>query len=222
MKSKILILFASALIISSCGGPSGKKVKSEEAKKEKTEVSGIEYLANTSTSNINWLGTKSTGEHFGDIKIKSGKLVMNDDVLVGGEFIIDMNTISNEDLEDATYNQKLVGHLKSADFFDVEKFPIASFKITEAKILENAEMIDGITPNYNITGNLTLKGITKSITFEAVVDLNDKGVSAFAPQFVIDRSEWDVRYGSRKFFDDLKDKFIYDEMGIDISLNAEK
>lgn len=162
-------------------------------------------------SEVKWVGEKVTGSHHGTIDLQKGHLEVSDGRLKGGSFVIDMNTIQNLDLEDPTYNQKLVGHLKSEDFFGVEKHPEAKFNITNTEYLGNNR--------YNITGNLTIKGITHPISFPAKVQVTDDGVKANA-KLTFDRSKWDIRYGSDSFFDGLGDKMIYDEVKIELSLVA--
>jgi len=224
---KYIVFFAASIIattFAACGS-GGSKTESTDAKNvENAEYDKI-YQVAVDGSLLDWEGYKPTGKHHGTIKISSGELMVKDGNLVGGEFVIDMNSIVNIDLEDAEYNAKLVGHLKSADFFDVPTYPTAKFVITEVKAADstqiNLEKAKGkIVPTHTITGNLTLKATTKSITFNAMVSANGDNFEAQTNQFFIDRSEWAVKYGSRKFFNDLKDKFINDEMGIGIKLLA--
>ena len=151
-------------------------------------------------SKVVWKGYKVTGSHHGTVAIESGYLSFSEDKLTGGEFVIDMSTITNKDLE-GEYKGKLERHLKSDDFFGVEKFPTASLKIKKVKSTGKN--------SYKVTGDLTIKGITNSIQF----DLSVYGSKANAT-LKIDRSKFDVRYGSTSFFDDLKDKAIYDEFDL--------
>ncbi len=164
-------------------------------------------------STIGWLGKKVTGQHTGTINLKSGELKLDDGNLVGGSFEIDMTSIINEDLKDAEWNAKLVGHLKSDDFFSVGKFPVAGFKITEVKAVNK----DG--NNYHIKGELTIKGITNKIEFPAKVEKGKAGFTV-AAQIVVDRAKFDVRYGSGSFFENLGDKMIYDDFTLDVKLVA--
>ncbi len=151
-------------------------------------------------SSIIWKGYKVTGSHQGTIAITSGHLDFNSEKLVGGSFIIDMTTITSTDLE-GDYKSQLEGHLKSDDFFGIQKFPTASLVFTK------------VTPTgknaYKITGNITIKGKTEKISF----DLSVYGNKATA-SLKIDRTKFDVRYGSTSFFDGLKDKAIYDEFDL--------
>ena len=165
-------------------------------------------------SSVNWKGFKPTGEHFGAISISKGFLEINQQKLVGGSFVFDMNSIVDLDMPaDNEYNAKLVGHLKSADFFDVAKYPTAKFEIT--KVIE----VDG---KLSVSGNLTIKNITKNITFTASLSTKD-GVSTFTSEkFMVNRADYNVKYGSKSFFNDLKDKFINDEFEISFNLVSKK
>lgn len=160
---------------------------------------------NTDKSTIGWLGKKIGGQHEGFIKVKSGSLELKNDQLVAGNFTIDMNTITCSDLEDEGYNKKLVDHLKSDDFFGVKKFPTATFKITKASKFSNYKA--------SVTGDLTIKGKTESITFEVT-----KSSTSYMAKMEIDRSKFDVKYGSTSFFDSLGDKAIDDIFTLDINL----
>lgn len=168
---------------------------------------------NVEESKVVWLGKKVTGEHAGTIDIAYGDLEFDGDKLTGGSFEIDMKSIKNSDLENEEYNQKLVGHLKSDDFFGVEKYPKATFVISEVSQKSSTK--------YDVKGDLTIKGITKSIEFPVQVTLLGSKASATAT-ITIDRSEYDVRYGSGSFFDGLGDKLIYDDFTLDVTLVANK
>tara|TARA_R100000935_G_scaffold32215_1_gene52748 strand:+ start:961 stop:1530 length:570 start_codon:yes stop_codon:yes gene_type:complete len=159
---------------------------------------------NIKESNVTWKGEKVTGSHTGTIGLKSGFFNMEDEKLVGGEFVIDMTSLTNTDLSGES-KQKLEGHLKSEDFFGVEKHPTSKLVITSV-----AEKGNGA---YGVVGNLTIKNITKPVTF----DLNMKENSASA-KLTIDRSKYDVKYGSGSFFDSLGDKTIYDNFDLTVNL----
>nr|WP_319400649.1 YceI family protein [uncultured Carboxylicivirga sp.] len=148
-------------------------------------------------SSLEWTGKKVTGEHMGNILFKSGELVFKDGKLSGGEFEVDMTSITNTDLTDAEYNKKLVGHLKSDDFFGVEKYPTSTLKIKTIHQKGN---------EYHVVADLTIKGKTNPVEF-SVMDSDD----VYDGVITIDRTKYDVRYGSGKFFDNLGDKVIYDE-----------
>ncbi len=166
----------------------------------------VEVVAiDTEKSVIEWKAYKVTGQHNGIVKIKSGSLEMEDGALTGGSFDIDMTTITVQDLEGGS-KAKLEGHLKSGDFFNVEEFNTANFEITRV-------ISRGKPGDYKIEGNLSIKGITKPIKFNALVEGNTAEATV-----TIDRSEYDVRYGSGSFFEDLGDKTIYDDFDLTIKL----
>jgi polyisoprenoid-binding protein YceI len=151
-------------------------------------------------SEIVWKGYKVTGSHEGTIDIKSGFLNFNEGILTGGELTIDMTSIITTDLE-GEYKGKLEGHLKSDDFFGVKKNPTSSLVFTNVKATGKN--------SYSITGDLTIKGITNTVTFDFSVYGNKATAS-----LKIDRTKFNVKYGSSSFFDGLKDKAIYDEFDL--------
>ncbi len=172
------------------------------------------FVANSDSSTINWKGFKPTGEHNGTIAIDKGNFTHNDGEITGGEFTIAMNSIVNLDLEaGGKYNIKLVNHLKSADFFDTSVYPNAVFKITGTEKKGDQTLIKG---------DLTLKDKTNPVSFLADVKVNGNNLNVKSETFKIDRSKWNVRYGSKSFFDDLADKFIEDMMEISFDVNATK
>ena len=159
---------------------------------------------NIKESKVTWKGEKVTGSHTGTIDLKSGFFNMEDEKLVGGEFVMDMTSLSNDDLKGES-KQKLEGHLKSEDFFGVEKFPTSTLVITSI-----AEKGNG---SYGVVGNLTIKDITKPVTFD--LKMNEDSANA---KLTIDRSKYDVKYGSGSFFDNLGDKTIYDNFDLEVNL----
>lgn len=222
-KTNNLVLFLMAalvsLAVSSCG-PQGDKAATGDAMAE-GDAKGVVYQADNAASIIEWEGTKPGGSHNGTIGLLNGALTVDGDEVTGGEFVIDMKSIVCIDLTDPEYNAKLVGHLLSPDFFAVDSFPTARFKTTLIEKLDQPENGDnGMVYTHAITGNLTLKEVTRSVSFKAAIAVEQGVVKATTGRFTIDRSEWNVKYGSRKFFDNLKDKFIYDEIGLKISLTA--
>jgi polyisoprenoid-binding protein YceI len=169
------------------------------------------YKVDVSASYIIWTGEKVSGKHTGSVKIKEGALQMDNGRLTGGAFTIDMASITCADLE-GSMAEKLVGHLKSADFFGTEKYPTAQFTITRA-IPQDSK------GNYKVIGDLTIKEKTNPVVFKANVT-ETYGVIQATGIVVVDRSLYDVRYGSGSFFDNLGDKTIYDEFELRVSLNA--
>ncbi|MBI1224532.1 MAG: YceI family protein [Bacteroidetes bacterium] len=168
-----------------------------------------DHSVDTNASNIVWKGYKVTGEHTGNVKIKSGSLQMQDGILKGGSFDIDMNSITSTDLQ-GDMAGKLIGHLKSDDFFGVANHPTAKFVITRA-------LPQDTKGNYKIIGNLTIKETTKEVKFLANV-ANTNGKPTATGKITIDRSEFDVKYGSGSFFDGLGDKTIYDDFDLQVNL----
>ncbi len=169
-----------------------------------TPAEGEKKEVKTEESKVTWKAYKVTGSHTGTVALTSGALVFEEDKLTGGEFTVDMTSLISTDLE-GEYKGKLEGHLKSPDFFGVENHPEANLVFTT------------VTPSgknsYEVTGDLTIKGITKPVTF----DLSVYGSKATAT-LKIDRAEYDVRYGSGSFFDNLGDKTIYDEFDLVVDL----
>ncbi|MDF1697468.1 MAG: YceI family protein [Saprospiraceae bacterium] len=159
----------------------------------------------TDVSTITWTGKKVTGQHTGTIGIKSGSLDFEGGALVGGDFTIDMTSIVCTDLGEGGA-KKLEGHLKSDDFFGVANHPTANLKITSVKAGKEAG-------NYDIMADITIKGITKAISFSA--NVGEMGATA---NVTIDRTDFDVRYGSGSFFDNLGDKTIYDDFELVLDL----
>lgn len=169
-----------------------------------TPTEGEKKEVKTDESKVTWKAYKVTGAHTGTVDLKAGALVFEESTLTGGEFTVDMTSLISTDLE-GEYKGKLEGHLKSDDFFGVEKHPEANLVFTR------------VTPSgknsYEVTGDLTIKGITKPITF----DVSVYGSKATAT-LKIDRAAYDVRYGSGSFFENLGDKTIYDEFDLVVDL----
>ena len=210
---KITVLLFMSLAVVSC-----KKAKNETEAKEAEEISKIEteaikYIAEVDSSTVAWKGFKPSGTHNGTIKISEGYFAVNDGKITGGNFVIDMKTIKDLDLEDPKWNGKLVGHLSSADFFDVENNPFSGFAITGVSEVDGKMMVKG---------NLTIKNIKKNIEFAAAVTVTGNELTFKSEVFTIDRTEWDIKYKSGRFFDDLKDKIINDEVEFVIEVKAKK
>ncbi|MGQ8336627.1 YceI family protein [Sunxiuqinia sp. A32] len=155
---------------------------------------------------VKWTGNKIGGSHTGEIQLENGYLEFNNDEIIRGKVVIDMNTITNTDLQDAGYNEKLVGHLKSDDFFGVESYPTSTFVVTEA-----SQFKDG---KATVSGTITIKGKTEKTSFNIF-----KNGSDYTAQLKVDRSKFDVRYGSGSFFDNLGDKAIDDIFILDVTLS---
>jgi len=165
------------------------------------------YKVDTELSSIDWIGRKVTGSHNGKIKIASGELLVAGNSVKGGKFIMDMNSITSD-------SERLTGHLKTDDFFSVEKNPTSKFAITKV----TAAGKDRI----NVTGDLTIKGITESITFPASVKKENGALVAVAKNVLVNRAKFDIRYGSKSFFNDIGNKAIEDDFELSINLVAKK
>lgn len=159
---------------------------------------------NAEKSTVTWKAYKVTGSHTGTVTLQSGALDFHGDTLTGGEFTVDMTSINTTDLE-GDYKNKLDGHLKSADFFGVDTHTTSTMKFTKVEASGKN--------SYKVTGDLTIKGITKPVTF----DVSIYGSKATAT-LKVDRAAYDVRYGSGSFFDNLGDKTIYDEFDLVVDL----
>ena len=156
------------------------------------------------TSTIKWVGKKVTGEHSGTVNFKDGAVVFKGKKLTGGSFTVDMTSLTSTDLT-GEYQGKLNGHLKADDFFGTEKFPTAKlvFKTIGAKT----------TDVYTVTADLTIKGITKPVTFDVAVSGNSATTA-----FKVDRTKYDIKYGSGNFFEGLGDKTINDDFELAVVL----
>ncbi|MCF8283961.1 MAG: YceI family protein [Sphingobacteriales bacterium] len=169
------------------------------------------FKVDASKSSVNWLAKKVTGQHNGTITISNGTLALANDKIVGGKFEIDMTSIVNADLQ-GEWNTKLIGHLKSDDFFSVAKNPTAKLDITKVETKEN---------NTIVNGKLTIKGITQDISFPASVSKKGNVVVAIAT-IRIDRTKYDIKYGSKSFIEGIGDKAIDDEFELQVNLVAIK
>lgn len=164
------------------------------------------YTLSTQESSIVWNAQKRVGaKHNGTVQVQEGAFVVEQGQVVGGTLVADMTTIVDLDLTDEKFNTMLVNHLKSDDFFSVETYPTATFAISEVAVLEGVE---GST--HRVTGSMTIKGIENEISFPAVVASTQTGLQITGTA-TLDRTQWDVRFGSDKFFDNLGNELIEDE-----------
>lgn len=223
MKKPIFYFLAlvMTLAMTSCKKDKGDAAATSTAGDVKAATS-IGFRVNPDASLVSWEGYKPTGTHNGTVKVSAGKLSMKDGKLEAGSFVIDMNSINVLDL---TGDDKagLEGHLKGSSeddadhFFNVAKYPKATFEITKvAAVANDAEA------NTMVYGNLTMKDQTHQIGFKANVESAGNTVKVRTPKFNIDRTKWNVQYGSKSIFKDLGDRFINDEIGLTISLVANK
>ncbi len=207
MKRTLFLVLIVALLAACTQAPDAQKAQTAGAKEVTEAGEATTVNVDMNTSAVNWIGTKLTGRHNGTIKMKNANLKVKGSQLVGGEFVLDMASITCLDLEGEN-KKKLEEHLKSEDFFDVAKYPEAKFVITGIK----EEKTDSTT--HRIEGNLTIKDITKNISFGAKVDVsNPKAPKAYA-NFNINRKDWKVMYEGKK--DDL----IRDEVNFTIDLQT--
>ncbi len=216
MKTPFLKIFTLIALItfSSC------KEKAEEAETTSAEeaavaeASAVTYKAIADQSTIAWKGFKPTGSHTGTIAVAEGSVEVNDGTIESGQFIIDMASITVTDIPvEKEGNAKLKGHLSSADFFDVATYPKAVFEVTGIKTVEGKTML---------SGNLTMKDATNNISIPVTTSMDGDTMKLTSETFTIDRSKWNIEYGSKSFFDNLGDKFINDDIELKISLVAEK
>lgn len=214
MKLHFASLLAAITLFFACAqSPESDEAKTSEAK-EVAASSDESWKVNTQNSKIEWIGTKVTGYHTGEVPLKSGELYVNDGSVTGGKFVMDLAslTVSGPKAVDEKSNTKLLGHLKSADFFDVQKHPEATFELTGLKpfsgnVSDTAdprqEEINEYkvgNPTHTVSGNMTIKGVTKNIEFPARVTVNGDNAEAIA-KFNINRKEWGIVYTGKP--DDL-------------------
>jgi polyisoprenoid-binding protein YceI len=229
MKAFQFLIWCAAISSSvySCkNAPESDEAKTSEAKEVVEQSSDAIYKVDPAASKLEFIGTKVSGYHSGSVHIQSGELQVQDGNITGGKFVMDMNSIAATD-GDEEGNMKLTGHLKSPDFFDVEKNPEGIFEITGVSPFSgtinevneaNQEEFNKYkveNPTHTISGNMTLKGITKNIEFPARVTMTDNSIDAIA-RFNIDRSLWDITYPGKP--DDL----IRNEIHLGIALRATK
>ena len=176
------------------------------------------YKVNAEQSTFNWHAKKVTGEHMGLVKISAGSIETDGKNLTGGNFDIDMTTITCTDLT-GEWNGKLIGHLNSPDFFAVDNFKTANLKIKSATEIKGAKTA---ADNYTVVADLTIKGITKEITFPAFVIIKKSGEVVANASFDIDRTAYDIKYGSKSFFEGIGDKAIDDKFNIKVRIVATK
>ncbi len=231
-----------ALLIFSCSPQADEGTNAEVSEaQEVQEVSNkaSNYALDVSTSSVSWVGSKPTGKHGGTIAVKDGSINIENDVIVGGSINIDLNNIICEDLKESQeYHDKLIGHLKSEDFFDVANHPLAVFEITSVEAIDSSFQVEVKeefetenkpasadvhiveSPTHKVTGNLTLRGTTLSIAFPANISMKDGSVHAEA-KFNIDRTLWNVKHNDEAdVADKAKDKFIYNTVNVGFVISA--
>lgn len=203
-----LIALSVLLFVTSCSSGSKNKVEGIDSQAVATGQ-GDTLVIDTQASAIHWKGSKpaGAGSHVGTIALKEGTLVINGTNLESGSFVIDMNSIVDTDLTDSKMNEMLVNHLKSEDFFDVAKYPEAYFAVTAVKEVTGSDSI-----THTISGNLKMKDVEKNITFDAKITKEGDVYKAVTLPFSIDRTQWNVQFGSKTIFANLKDQIINDDI----------
>ena len=218
MLLKLSFIFLAIGMIVSCK-PKGEKAATGDAA-DVASAMGKAYTVDVANSTIMWEGVKVTGKHNGTINVSEGSVAFDKGTLSGGSFVIDMNSLKDLDMPE-NKRANLENHLKGTaegketDFFNTPVYPTAKFEITKATKLMNNE-----DANYVVSGNLTLKDMTKEISFRAQVDEAEGGVNVSTPAFTINRTDWGIKFRSAKFIEGLGDKAIKDEIGLQIKLRA--
>jgi polyisoprenoid-binding protein YceI len=218
------------LFLAACtNAPESDKAATSEAKEVAANTADETWEVKTKDSKIEWIGTKVTGYHTGEVPVKDGDIYVKGGKVTGGKFVMDLAgmTVSGPKSVDAASNAKLLGHLKSADFFDVEKNPEATFELTDLKPFEGnvkdtadprQEEINEYkvgNPTHTVNGNLTIKGVTKNIEFPARITVSGDTAAAVA-KFNIDRRQWNITYPGKP--DDL----IRNDIHLGIAIKAKK
>ena len=170
------------------------------------------YGVDTKKSKITWTGEKVTGKHMGNVSISKGRISINHGNIAAVSLKVDMNSITDEDIKSDKYNKMLVDHLKSEDFFDVKKFPEASFKMLNSK--QSAK-------GHIVNGELTIKDKTHPVTLTVKIVYNETGIVVLG-DMVFDRTKYGIIYKSGNFFESLGDKMIYDEVKLRFEIMASK
>lgn len=230
MKSKYFLSAILLGLFACTDAPDSYDAKTTEARDTNKSQAGERWNVSTNDSKIEWIGTKVTGYHTGVVPIKSGEIFVNNGEVTGGKFAMDIANMSvlGPKGSDTTANKKLLGHLKSADFFDVAKHPEGSFELTGVSDYEGDAIKDTVdarqeeineykvtNPTHMVSGNLTLKGVTKNIEFPARITVSGNTAEAIA-RFNIDRKQWGIVYPGKP--DDL----IRDEIHLGIAIKASK
>lgn len=180
------------------------------------QTSTDSFQIDTAQSIIYWMGKSPSGAHNGRLNFKSGILFGGNLQIQSAELLIDMNTIRNLDIEDASDRNKLDEHLKNEDFFNVAQFPEAKLKVDKIN-----EIKDSVN-NAMISGILTIKGVSNEIVVKGKIDYSNEGVLITIPEFLIDRTNYNIMYSSKKILASLKDGFIYDEIALSVKIVAKK
>jgi polyisoprenoid-binding protein YceI len=221
MKVRGYLVAASLIVlITSCGGgePKGDNATIQE-KQEAADVQGVQFAVDTTVSRVRFTGYGVGKNHPGKFKVSSGTVAVAGDKVTGGSFTIDIKSLDLEQ-KGGVFDSKLRPHLMSGDFFDAEKFGTAKFEISGVQPYSQNSSDSSVVAgaNFTVSGNLTLKDVTKNISFPAKIDLDGNTLKARS-NFIIDRTQWQMRYGNDKT---LGDKFIDEKVNIELDLEAKK
>mgnify|MGYP001814346468 CR=1 FL=1 len=221
MRKQILNIFT---VVALCAAVvSCKKAKEAETNEVEavavSESTSQKYVVDVEQSLLRWAGFKPTGTHNGTVKLESGVFEVDNGTLTSGTFLINMKSINCEDLE-GDMKANLEAHLKGTvegkegDFFDVTNFPTGAFEITGTETAEGGKTM--------LSGNLSLKGMKHNVTFPVYISIEADGITIGSDHFSIDRTKWGINYGSKTIFDNLGDKFINDDMELQLKITAKK
>lgn len=171
----------------------------------------IKFEIVSADSHIDWIGRKVTGAHNGTIDVKEGYFLLTDNQVTAGQVIIEMSTLVILDVADSATNTQFAGHLASDDFFSIEKFPMATFEFVSAKLQSGNQ--------YRIEGNLSIKGITHTAVFDAIVNSSEDTFNLVG-KLLVDRTKYDIKFRSGNFFKDLGDTLIFNDFELDMNITA--
>ncbi|KAA9349654.1 YceI family protein [Larkinella humicola] len=212
MYKQILVGFVALSVAISNPVAANHGVSGNDKNAKKSVAKTTTYNIDVDKSVLTWNGKKVTGEHTGPVKAEKGYLTLSGNQLKGGLVSIDLRTMTSTDLKDnKEYHDKLINHLKSDDFFSVAKHPVATFKITKVKATAGNVA--------DVTGDLTIKGITNPVTFPVTYSVSGNTLTA-SGKATINRAKFEIKYGSKSFFDNLGDKVIYDDFTVDMNIVA--
>lgn len=196
----------------------GEHIEITDAPEEGFRVDDGIFKVNVDESNIEWTGRNPNSKHFGTIQLSKGEITVKNN-LISGSFEIDMASIKSINLEGDELQPVLELHLKSDDFFFTEIFPTASFRIQNAKRVDEPNLT---APNFEVAGTLDLRGIKKDLTFPATVNPLPDGGAAIEAHFDVDRTRWGIIYGSSRFFEHLGMHLVFDLISIQLRLVIEE
>ena len=215
-----LPLVACMVFFTACKSDNKNQTNAKEAEAvSQMSAEAIKYKINAGQSTIDWKGSKPTGTHTGTISIESGVVTIKDGVIESGNFLIDMNSINVTDLKAGEGKENLEAHLKGTaegkedHFFNVQEHPTAYFEVTSSQEKEGKTIL---------SGNLTIKDIKKNVSFPVSITEDAEAITLTSESFTIDRTQWNVNYGSKSVFDDLGDKFVNDEIELVVTVKGNK